>query len=65
MLIDLLLVDGQVRALRRDGCCAPIYQQAYQILPEVLRSPRSGDPVILPLHPANDLTDQLVLDELL
>lgn len=48
----LLLVDGCVRAYgRREDVLRPdLLSEAYQIPLEVLRSPRSGDPVILPLH---------------
>jgi len=49
----LLLVDGQVRALgsRDEVLRADLLSEAYQIPLEVLRSQRSGDPVILPMHP--------------
>jgi len=48
----LLLVDGQVRALgsRDEVLKADLLSDAYQIPLEVLRRPRSGEPVILPMH---------------
>lgn len=48
----LLLVDGCVRALgSRDEVLRPdLLSEAYQIPLEVLHSPRSGEPVILPLR---------------
>lgn len=48
----LLLVDGRVRALgSREKVLRPdLLSEAYQIPLEVLRSPRSGEQVILPVH---------------
>ncbi len=56
----LLLVDGQVRALgtRSEVLRAELLSEAYQIPLEVITSPRSGEPVILPLHPGNAATIQ-------
>ncbi len=56
----LLLVDGQVRALgtREEVLRAELLSEAYQIPLEVLESPRSGEPVILPLHPVEGSSER-------
>src|SRR5512143_3548799 len=48
----LLLVDGRVRALgsREEVLRPDLLSEAYQIPLEVLRSPSSGEQVILPVH---------------
>lgn len=52
----LLLVDGRVRALgsREEVLRADLLSEAYQIPLEVLESPHSGEPLILPLSPGAD-----------